>query len=104
MAERVARTPRSRRPAPLDRKSRRVLFRSEDLGFLGNLGADPGSMIPMALLAAGGYLALTRRPAEQVQAEQVQAEDVPVSPAPAPARTRWPNGWRERLGPAALHR
>ena len=33
---------------------------TEDLGFLGGLGADPGSMIPMALLAAGGYLALTR--------------------------------------------
>jgi cytochrome oxidase Cu insertion factor (SCO1/SenC/PrrC family) len=77
---------------------------TEDLGFLGNLGADPGSMIPMALLAVGGYLALTRVPAEQVQAEQVQAEDVPASPAPAPAQTRWPNGWRTRLGPAAVRR
>jgi cytochrome oxidase Cu insertion factor (SCO1/SenC/PrrC family) len=32
----------------------------EDLGFLGGLGTDPNSMIPMALLAAAGYLALTR--------------------------------------------
>ncbi len=32
----------------------------EDLGFLGGLGTDPNSMIPMALLAIAGYLALTR--------------------------------------------
>jgi hypothetical protein len=32
----------------------------QDLGFLGGLGTDPGSMIPFALLALGGYLALTR--------------------------------------------
>jgi hypothetical protein len=32
----------------------------EDLGFLGGLGTDPNSMIPFVLLAAGGYLALTR--------------------------------------------
>ena len=35
----------------------------EDFGFLGGLGTDPNSMIPMALLAAGGFLALTRVPA-----------------------------------------
>ena len=31
----------------------------EDFGFLGGLGTDPNSMIPMALLAVGGWLALT---------------------------------------------
>ena len=31
----------------------------EDLGFLGGLGTDPNSMIPFALLAISGYLALT---------------------------------------------
>ncbi|MBO0832473.1 MAG: SCO family protein, partial [Actinobacteria bacterium] len=31
----------------------------EDLGFFGGLGTDPNSMIPMSLLAAVGYLALT---------------------------------------------
>jgi cytochrome oxidase Cu insertion factor (SCO1/SenC/PrrC family) len=37
----------------------------EDLGFFGGLGTDPNSMIPMILLAAAGYLALTRpAPAE----------------------------------------
>jgi hypothetical protein len=35
----------------------------EDLGFFGGLGTDPNSMIPIALLAAGGYLALIRVPA-----------------------------------------
>ena len=34
----------------------------EDLGFLGGLGTDPNSMIPFALLAIGGYLALTPGP------------------------------------------
>jgi cytochrome oxidase Cu insertion factor (SCO1/SenC/PrrC family) len=32
----------------------------QDLGFLGGLGTDPNSMIPFVLLAAGGYLAVTR--------------------------------------------
>ncbi|MGO8959686.1 MAG: SCO family protein [Streptosporangiaceae bacterium] len=30
----------------------------EDLGFLGGLGTDPNSMVPVALLAVGGYVAL----------------------------------------------
>jgi cytochrome oxidase Cu insertion factor (SCO1/SenC/PrrC family) len=45
---------------------------TEDLGFLGGLGADPGSMIPMALLAAGGYLALIRVPAAEAPAAAVR--------------------------------
>ena len=35
----------------------------EDLGFLGGLGTDPNSMIPMVLLATAGYLAVARAPA-----------------------------------------
>ena len=31
----------------------------EDFGFFGGLGTDPNSMVPFALLAVGGYLALT---------------------------------------------
>ena len=61
---------------------------TEDLGFLGGLRADPGSMIPMALLGAGGYLALTRVPAA-------------FDEAPADAAGE---RWRERLGPAAVRR
>jgi cytochrome oxidase Cu insertion factor (SCO1/SenC/PrrC family) len=37
----------------------------EDLGFFGGLGTDPNSMIPVALLAVSGYLALSQAsPAE----------------------------------------
>ena len=32
----------------------------EDFGFLGGVGTDPNSMIPMALVCIAGYLALTR--------------------------------------------
>ncbi len=35
----------------------------EDFGFFGGLGTDPNSMIPFALLAISGYLALTPAPA-----------------------------------------
>ncbi|HEY7146820.1 MAG TPA: SCO family protein, partial [Streptosporangiaceae bacterium] len=81
---------------------------TEDLGFLGGLGTDPGSMIPMALLAGGGYLALTRVPAapapeEELPAEEAPAEGVPVA-APAPAVGGLRDRWRERLRPASLHR
>jgi cytochrome oxidase Cu insertion factor (SCO1/SenC/PrrC family) len=59
----------------------------EDLGFLGGLGTDPNSMIPFALLATGGYLALSPAPA-------AAPEPAPVA---APAA-----GWRDRLRPASL--
>ena len=36
----------------------------EDFGFFGGLGTDPNSMIPFALLAVGGYLALAPGPAD----------------------------------------
>ena len=35
----------------------------QDLGFLGGVGTDPNSMVPMALLFVTGYLAMTRAPA-----------------------------------------
>ena len=54
----------------------------EDLGFLGGLGTDPNSMIPFVLLAAAGYLALARVPAEAAE--------------PAAAGEPGP-GWRDRL-------
>jgi len=77
---------------------------TEDLGFLGGLGTDPGSMIPMALLAAGGYLALTRGPVTLAPAEEAPAEEVPADAVPAPAAAGLRDRWRERLRPAALHR
>jgi cytochrome oxidase Cu insertion factor (SCO1/SenC/PrrC family) len=65
----------------------------EDLGFLGGAGTDPGSMIPMVLLAAAGYLALTRPPAPVPAAGPAGGPD-PVAGA----------GWRARIQPAALRR
>ena len=62
----------------------------QDLGFLGGLGTDPNTMIPFVLLAAAGYLALTRPaagPGEQT-AGRAQAAGVP-SPARSPVRA-WP--------------
>jgi cytochrome oxidase Cu insertion factor (SCO1/SenC/PrrC family) len=57
----------------------------EDLGFLGGLGTDPNSMIPMVLLFTAGYLALVRAPAAVAQ----------------PAAAGQP-GWRGRLRPVPL--
>ncbi len=52
----------------------------EDFGFFGGLGTDPNSMIPFALLAVSGYLALARQP------------------APEPARARRPTMRTPRAG------
>jgi cytochrome oxidase Cu insertion factor (SCO1/SenC/PrrC family) len=67
----------------------------EDFGFFGGLGTDPNSMIPMALLAAGGYLALTRAP---------QAATVPAAAEPASGGSGILTGlgWRGWLRPAAV--
>jgi cytochrome oxidase Cu insertion factor (SCO1/SenC/PrrC family) len=62
----------------------------EDFGFFGGLGTDPNSMIPFALLAISGYLALNQEPV--AAAEPVAAEPVPAAAAA---------GWRDRLRPAA---
>ena len=56
----------------------------EDLGFLGGVGTDPNSMIPMTVIFVSGYVAMTR-----VQAP-VEARSVVPQAEPAP-------GWRERL-------
>jgi cytochrome oxidase Cu insertion factor (SCO1/SenC/PrrC family) len=59
----------------------------QDLGFLGGLGTDPNSMIPIALVAIGGYLALVRVPA------------VAGTPVPARSTAQSPSG--ETAAPAA---
>jgi cytochrome oxidase Cu insertion factor (SCO1/SenC/PrrC family) len=61
----------------------------EDFGFFGGLGTDPNSMLPFALLAVGGYLALVQAPATVAE---------PASAKPAAA------GWRERIQPASVRR
>ncbi|HTU75130.1 MAG TPA: SCO family protein [Trebonia sp.] len=78
----------------------------EDFGFFGGLGTDPNSMIPMALLAWSGYLALTPVPAgagaPEPSAAQPSAQGATEEPAVAGARPE--AGWRGRLGPSALRR
>jgi cytochrome oxidase Cu insertion factor (SCO1/SenC/PrrC family) len=61
----------------------------EDIGVFGGLGTDPNSMIPFALLAVSGYLALT-------------PGAVPAVEAASPAAARL--GWRDRVRPAAVLR
>ena len=53
----------------------------EDMGIFGGLGTDPNSMIPMALLAAGGYLAVTPVPAAAAAAAEPVAA-VPEATVP----------------------
>ena len=66
----------------------------EDLGFLGGLGTDPNSMIPMALLFVSGYLVMAGpgvgrevRPAGEAAAAPgpPAPAEAPASPVPAPA-------------------
>jgi cytochrome oxidase Cu insertion factor (SCO1/SenC/PrrC family) len=57
----------------------------QDLGFLGGVGTDPNSMIPLALLFIAGYLAITRVP--------VPASDLDAMPVTQPVA----GAWSERL-------
>jgi cytochrome oxidase Cu insertion factor (SCO1/SenC/PrrC family) len=66
----------------------------EDFGFLGGLGTDPNSMIPFALLATAGYLAVARAPAPATAA-------APAVAATVAARA---DGWWEWLRAAASPR
>ena len=55
----------------------------QDLGFLGGLGTDPNSMIPMLLLATSGYLALAPQPAAAAAVAPAPAPPLPAESAPA---------------------
>jgi cytochrome oxidase Cu insertion factor (SCO1/SenC/PrrC family) len=59
----------------------------EDLGFLGGLGTDPNSMIPVALLALAGYLALTPAPAAATAAATVHVAAAEPTDAASAATT-----------------
>ena len=58
----------------------------QDLGVFGGLGTDPNSMIPFALVAVGGYLALAKAPA------LAAASAVAAVPAAGGASHRGPAG------------
>ena len=68
----------------------------QDMGFFGGLGTDPNSVIPMLLLAAASFLALT--PAAAAADVEGQPAKTPSFPVIIPARPHW----RERLRPANL--
>jgi len=59
----------------------------EDLGFMGGVGTDPNSMIPMALLFIAGYVAVTRRPA-------VDGSAVVAISTASPPHQQWRERWR----------
>ena len=52
----------------------------EDLGFFGGLGTDPNSMLPMALLFIGGYVAMVRLPAPVAERADIEAATGRVGP------------------------
>jgi cytochrome oxidase Cu insertion factor (SCO1/SenC/PrrC family) len=58
----------------------------EDFGFLGGVGTDPNSMVPMALVCIAGYLALTR------PVGVTNTDVVPIVRAPVDV-----GSWRRRL-------
>ena len=72
----------------------------EDLGFLGGLGTDPNSMIPLILLAAAGYLALARAPARAAEPAAARGEPATQPAGLAAAAV----SWRARLRTAAAPR
>ena len=79
----------------------------EDLGFLGGLGTDPNSMLPMILLFTSGYLALTpvRVPVPvpvAVPAEAAARDGEAAQPAAPGGRDTAPGGWRGWLRPERL--
>jgi cytochrome oxidase Cu insertion factor (SCO1/SenC/PrrC family) len=79
----------------------------EDLGFFGGLGTDPNSMIPLLLLIACGYVAVTRAAQESVTepaAVAAPAAEPTIAGTPAgPGRPVRPRSqWREQVRPARL--
>jgi cytochrome oxidase Cu insertion factor (SCO1/SenC/PrrC family) len=56
----------------------------EDFGFFGGLGTDPNSMVPVALLAVAGYLALAPAPAFEPAAADEATADQAAEPARQP--------------------
>jgi cytochrome oxidase Cu insertion factor (SCO1/SenC/PrrC family) len=75
----------------------------EDLGFFGGLGTDPNSMIPFALLAIAGYLALAPAPPVAAPEAVAAGAGTAVAAGPGTAVAAAPAArWRDRLAPASL--
>jgi cytochrome oxidase Cu insertion factor (SCO1/SenC/PrrC family) len=67
----------------------------QDFGFLGGLGTDPNSMIPLVLLFSAGYLALDPAPQEAT-------EGAGMAEGSGAIESDGAVGWRQRLRPGAL--
>jgi cytochrome oxidase Cu insertion factor (SCO1/SenC/PrrC family) len=74
----------------------------EDLGFFGGLGTDPNSMIPVALLAVGGYLALAGGPESATAPQPATAGELVNSAGSATVARRATIAERARAGASAL--
>jgi cytochrome oxidase Cu insertion factor (SCO1/SenC/PrrC family) len=79
----------------------------EDMGFFGGLGTDPNSMIPLLLLLACGYVAVTRAaPATVTEPAAVAAADADPATAVTTAEPGQPvrprARWREDMRPSRL--
>ena len=71
----------------------------EDLGFLGGLGTDPNSMIPLILLFTAGYLALPAAPRLEPAPRPESAPRPEPAPQPEkPAQTQPPSRPARLLG------
>jgi cytochrome oxidase Cu insertion factor (SCO1/SenC/PrrC family) len=77
----------------------------EDFGFLGGVGTDPNSMVPMILLFVSGYVAMVRVPAAVDMTEPettVAASAAPATPGPWWERATLPYVLRSVAAVAAL--
>ncbi|HEY6495290.1 MAG TPA: SCO family protein [Trebonia sp.] len=77
----------------------------EDLGFLGGLGTDPNSMIPLILLFTAGYLGLSPGPGAALvpaAAARIPEDAVPELTAYLAAPTGGPEPAEGRAEPAAV--
>ncbi len=75
----------------------------QDFGFFGGLGTDPNSMIPMALVFAGGYLAVVRVPVPATHTDP-QPEAAGIARPEAAPTPPGVAGWLDRLNPNHLLR
>ncbi|MGD0313762.1 MAG: SCO family protein [Acidimicrobiales bacterium] len=76
----------------------------QDFGFLGSVGTDPNSMIPMAALFITAYLAVVRQPAVATRQAAAGAQGEAEAPAPVEAPVAAANGRLGRLSPSYLWR
>ncbi len=73
----------------------------QDLGFLGGVGTDPNSMLPMALVFVSGYLAISRAPVGVPVAVAAEADRTAPGSDPPVVRAR---PWWDRVAPGYLTR